>query len=380
MQKEVRYKRNNLFAEGRRIKRPGLSSLASFAALACLLIPATVFGGESSRWTSLPDEVAVHENGLLTVGYAMIGSESDWRIACNASVLSAFTRENGYSLLVSDAQQKPEKQIKALREFISQEVDYILLDPVVESGWDVSLEEAKEAGIPVIVFDREVETEETDVIACSLGSDFKLEGLRAVAFLKAYLESISYTEPLNIVHIQGTLESSAQRGRTEALDEALSAHSDWTLLDRQSGAFTTSKGKEVMVDMLEKYGGQIQVVYCENDNEAYGAIQAIEEAGFRAGTDLAAGDILVLSFDATEEGLTYTLNGKILVNTECAPLYGPMLSQVIALLEEGEGPLSKQFVREEQFTALEEPAEVTVQGETYPATVVTGEMIKARDY
>ena len=333
-------------------------------------------------WSQLPGEVAVNEDGILTVGYVMIGSESDWRMACNKSITEAFSRENGYSLLISDAQQKHEKQVKAVREFINQEVDYILFNPIVESGWDASLEEAKEAGIPVIAFDRAVAERNEEAFTTWLGSDFYLEGQRACAWLEAFLEEAGYdeTKPLGIAHIQGTLSSSAQLGRSQALDEALAAHPNWQLLSRQSGEFTTAKGKEVMVDMLERFGDEIRVVYCENDNEAYGAIEAIREAGCTPGTDLGKGEILIMSFDATHNGLTMTLDGQIAVNTECAPQYGPMLTQLVQKIEKGEELPDRQYVSEAQFSALESPAQISVGDQTYDVTMVTEEVIAGRGY
>ena len=326
------------------------------------------------------EEVAVNEKGILTVGYVKIGAESDWRLACNKSMTETFTTENGYYMMTSDAQQKQEKQVKAVREFISQEVDYILLDPITESGWDSSLEEAKEAGIPVIVFDREVDVEDPDAYIAWLGSDFYLEGQRACAWLEAFLAQQGYEDTIRIAHIQGTLNSSAQLGRTQALDDALAAHENWELLERQDGEFTTAKGKEVMVDMLQRWGDEIQVLYCENDNEAYGAIEAINETGRKAGTDLAAGEILVLSFDATRSALVMTSKGQIAVNTECAPLYGPLLTQLIQKIERGETPEKRQYVREEQFSSLPEPAEVTVGDKVYEVTPLTEELIQQRTY
>ena len=372
---------NDGFRDGRRAA--GFAGAA--AALSVMLSAALFFhmaaGAESSGSGS---EVAVNENGILTVGYVMIGAESDWRLACNKSVEEAFTRANGYSLIVSDAQQKPEKQIKAVREFINQEVDYILLNPIIESGWEASLEEAKEAGIPVITFDREVDVETEDAYIAWLGSDFYLEGEKACAWLEAFLEENMPDERkddgIGIVHLQGTMNSSAQLGRTKALDDALERNASLKLLDRQSGDFTTAKGKEVMVDMLARFGEEIEVVYCENDNEAYGAIDAIREAGRTPGTDLAAGEILVMSFDATHNGLAMTMDGQIAVNTECAPQYGPLLTQLIQKIERGEEVPERQYVNEEQFSAQAEPAEVSVRGETFPVTMVTEEVIDARTY
>ncbi len=351
-----------------------MSLVAALLLPLTMCVPALASPGESGSM----GEIAVNTEGILTVGYVMIGAESDWRLACNRSVEEAFTRANGYSLLVNDAQQKPEKQIKAVREFVNQEVDYILLNPIVESGWEASLEEARDAGIPVIVFDREVDVATEEAYVTWLGSDFYLEGKKACAWLEAFLADKEQAEPVGIVHIQGTLDSSAQLGRTRALDDALARHPEWKLLDRQSGDFTTAKGKEVMVDMLSRLGDQIQVVYCENDNEAYGALEAIEEAGLRAGTE--PGQILLLSFDATHSGLRLTMEGQIAVNTECAPLYGPLLTQLIQELERGETLPEKQYVQEMQFSALDSPAQVDVEGQVYPVTRLTRELIENRPY
>ena len=358
--------------------RKMLKSLGAAAALGILFHAPMVMA--DSNEGLVPGEVAVNDGKMLSIGYVMIGAESDWRLACNKSIRDAFTRENGYSLLVSDAQQKHEKQIKAVREFINQEVDYILFNPIVESGWEASLEEAREAGIPVIGFDREVDAKAGEACTTWIGSDFLLEGQKACAWLEAYLESIAYEGTLGVVHIQGTLGSSAQIGRTRALDDALAAHPQWKLLSRQNGDFTTAKGKEVMVEMLAAYGDEIQVVYCENDNEAYGAIEAIQEAGKTPGTDLAAGEILILSFDAARNGLLLTLGGQIAVDTECAPEYGPLLTQIIQKLESGEELPARQVVEEAQFSSIPIPAELSLNGQTWPVIQLTEELIESRSY
>ena len=374
---------------------PGYAAAAAAAVLlSCAFLPAAVYAadeGETGREGQATQEmdareVAVNEKGTLTVGYVMIGAESDWRLACNRSVQEAFSRENGYSLLINDAQQKPEKQIKAVREFINQEVDYILLNPIVETGWDASLEEAREAGIPVIMFDREADVKEQGAFETWIGSDFYLEGEKACAWLETFLEGTDEKDEsavdreIGVVHIQGTINSSAQIGRTRALDEALERHPEWMLLDRRSGDFTTAKGKEVMVDMISMYGDEIDVVYCENDNEAYGAIDALREAGYTAGTDMENGEVLVISFDATHNGLSMTMEGQIAVNIECAPEYGPLLTQLIQKIEKHEALPFRDYVSESQFSSLEEPAEITVRGKTYPVTVVTEEVIGSRNY
>lgn len=188
---------------------------------------------------------------------------------------STFSKDNGYELIFDDAQQKQENQITAIRNFIQQEVDYIVLAPVTETGWDTVLQEAKDAAIPVIIVDRMVDVSDDSLYTAWVGSNFELEGKKASAWLKAYADAKGMKE-INIVDIQGTIGASAQIGRTKGLADAVEANG-WNLLAAQTGEFTQAKGQEVMESMLKQYDN-INVVYCENDNEAFGAIDAIEAA------------------------------------------------------------------------------------------------------
>ena len=230
-------------------------------------------GGASNNKTSSGDGGSGDGNDLITVGFSQVGAESDWRTANTESMKSTFTEANGYRLIFDDAQQKQENQLKAIRNFIQQEVDYIVLAPVTESGWDAVLKEAKDADIPVIIVDRMVDVSDDSLYTAWVGSNFKLEGQKACAWLKAYQDA-KKIDKINIVDIQGTIGASAQIGRTEALNEAVKANG-WNLLAQQTGEFTQAKGQEVMESMLKQYK-DINVVYCENDNEAFGAIDAIE--------------------------------------------------------------------------------------------------------
>ena len=315
----------------------------------------------------------------VTVGFSQIGSESDWRMASTASIQQAFA-ESPYTLLFNDGQQKQENQIKAIREFIDQDVDYIILDPCVETGWDSALMEAKEAGIPVIVIDRAVEVSDESLYTAWIGSDFYLEGQRAMKWLEAYLEKEGYEEPVNLVGIQGTIGATAQIGRSRALEEAANAHENWTLLEEQTGDYTEAKGKEVMEEYLRKYQDGIQVVYCENDNEAYGAIDAIREAGRKVGMNVKNGEILVLSFDATHDGLRMALDGKIAVNTECSPLYGKRLVKMIDEMEQGELPERTTYIEEGQFSTYSGIRAVWVVDNSYLVTKLTEEILEEREY
>ena len=286
------------------------------------------------------------KDDVITVGFSQVGAESDWRTANSESMKSTFSEKNGYKLIFDDAQQKQENQITAIRNFIQQEVDYIVLAPVTESGWDPVLKEAKDADIPVIIVDRMVDVSDDSLYTAWVGSDFKLEGEKACAWLKAYTEAKGMKE-VNIVDIQGTIGASAQIGRTEALNEAVKANG-WNLLAQQTGEFTQAKGQEVMESMLKQYDN-INVVYCENDNEAFGAIDAIEAAGKTVGSDIANGEIMVISFDTTHAGLQDVLDGKIECDVECNPLHGPRAEELIKKLEAGEDVDKQNYVDEEIF-------------------------------
>ena len=311
---------------------------------------------------------------MITVGFSQVGAESDWRTANSESMKSTFSTENGYNLIFDDAQQKQENQIAAIRNFIQQEVDYIVLAPVTESGWDTVLQEAKDAEIPVIIVDRMVNVSDDSLYTAWVGSNFKLEGQKACEWLKAYAEAKGMSE-VNIVDIQGTIGASAQIGRTEALNEAVEANG-WNLLAQQTGEFTQAKGQEVMESMLKQYDN-INVVYCENDNEAFGAIEAIKAAGKTVGPD---GDILVMSFDTTKQGITDTLSGDIIVNTECNPLHGPRVEQIIKQLQAGETPEKQAYVEEGIYAHGSDVASVTVDGTDYEVTEVTQDVVDARAY
>lgn len=323
-------------------------------------------------------------SGEITVGFAQVGAESDWRTACTKSVKDTFTSKNGYKLIFDDAQQKQENQITAIRNFIQQDVDYIVLDPVTETGWDTVLKEAKDAGIPVIVVDRMVNVSDDSLYTMRIGSDFKAEGNKACDWLKQYADAqgVAQTD-IKIVDIQGTIGASAQIGRTEGLNDAVKANG-WKLVAQQTGEFTQAKGQEVMESIL-KQNSDFNVVYCENDNEAFGAIDALEAAGKKVGTDLKNGDVMVMSFDSTKAGLTDVKDGKITLDTECNPLYGPKLDEIIKNLEAGKKVEKSQFIDEAMFAHDDTVKSVSAAGESgdakkYDVTVVTDDVISGRSY
>jgi simple sugar transport system substrate-binding protein len=282
----------------------------------------------------------------VVVGFSQIGAESDWRNANTKSVRDAFTTEDGFYLLYEDAQQKQEKQIKAIRNFILQEVDYIILNPIVETGWDTVLLEAKDAGIPVIVADRMVDVTDDSLYTCWLGTDVKAEGENAGKWLAEYLEEQGRAdETIHIVTLQGTLGSTAQIGRTAGFAEVMKNHPNWKMLDMQEGDFTQAKGNEVMEAFLEEYD-DIDVVISENDNMTFGAIDAIEAAGKTCGPD---GDIIVISFDAVSAAFDAMIAGEINADFECNPLQGPQLKKIVETLMAGETVDKIQYMEETYF-------------------------------
>ncbi|MCR4922599.1 MAG: ABC transporter substrate-binding protein [Lachnospiraceae bacterium] len=327
------------------------------------------------------DERIVKNSGReLTIGFSQVGEESDWRLASIRSVKEAFSNKNGYNLIYDNAQQKQENQIKAVREFIDQNVDYIIIDPITELGWENTLKEAREAQIPVVIVDRNVRVTEEGLLKAWIGSDFKLEGDKACAWLKSFLDNNKLIGRMNIAHIQGTIDSSAQLGRTAALDEALSKYNNWRLIARDSGDFTQAKGKEIMKKFLSRWGSEINIVFCENDNEAFGAIEAIEEYGRKVGKDIRKGEILVISFDSTRIGLKKTLEGKIALNVECNPDYGPSLTQIVMDIEEGKTVSKDLYLEENLFSTVDSIKDVRLESKTYPVTIVTKELIESRNY
>lgn len=335
-------------------------------------------GNRTSNETEEAQEATSKE--YIVVGFSQLGAESDWRSANTESMKSTFTRANGYELILEDGQQKQANQITAIRTFIQQEVDYIVLAPVIETGWDTVLQEAKDAGIPVIIVDRMVDVEDDSLFTCWVGSDFELEGKKLAEWLNEYATAQGIeASDIHIVNIQGTLGASAQIGRTKALADAAAAYG-WDLMAEVTGDFTQAKGQEVMEDVLEQYDN-VNVVYCENDNEAFGAIEAIEAAGRTVGSDITNGEIMVISFDGVKnEALSYALEGKITCIAECNPDHGPRVQAIIELLEAGGIPDKFSYVDGDIFSADETVSNITVDGTNYDVTIITEEFVAQREY
>lgn len=333
-----------------------------------LLLSLLVLTGCGSSRPVTTEQTKQTENideGRIVVGFSQLGAESDWRSENTESMKKAFSIGNGYTLVFNDGQQKQTNQITAIRTFIQQDVDYIVLAPVMETGWDSVLEEAKEAKIPVILVDRMVDVADRSLYQCWIGSDFELEGKKVCEWLYQYtLANDIPSEDLHIVDLQGTLGSTAQLGRSRGLNEAAIEHG-WDIVALKDADFTQEKGREVMSELLREYDN-INVVYCENDNEAIGAIKAIEAAGLTAGADIKNGEIMVLSFDGiNREALAYAKEGKIACIGECNPLHGPRVAALIQNLERGREPEKFNYVEERIFSTLDDVETIKVDGIEY---------------
>ena len=320
-----------------------------FAFLLCFAVMLAGCGSVSVTSDTVPQEESESsepEEGDIVIGISQVGSESDWRTTNTEAYRDTFTEEKGYYLIFEDGQQKQENQVKALRKFILKGVDYIVLDPIVETGWDAVLQEAKDANIPVIIADRNVSVEDESLYTCWVGSDFMQEGRNAGEWLAAYLKSRGReNRDINIVTLQGTLGSTAQIGRTLGFAEVMEKHPSWNMLEYQSGDFTQAKAYEVMGYFLETYD-DIDVLISENDNMTFGAIEAIKEAGFRLGRN---GDIIIISFDAVRDALLLMQKGEIAADFECNPITAPSVEEIIQKMERGDAVEKAQYIDETYF-------------------------------
>ena len=309
--------------------------------LACLLALTALCGCGSAA------EADGEKNGRIVVGFSQLGSESDWRIANTRSMTDAFCEENGYQLEFDNAKQKQENQLAAVRNFILQGVDIIMIAPTEETGWENVLTEARDAGIPVIIVDRAVAVEDESLYLTSIGSDFLLEGQRATEWLAGELEKQGRgDEDVNILHLQGTYGATAQLMRTKALEDAAAENDRWHIAAQLYGDFTEAKGYEAVRDYLAS-DRDIDVIYSENDNMTFGAMQALDEAGISYGV---GGDVILISFDAVHEALEKCLAGQINLCVECNPLHGPRVDELIKRYQAGETIPKHIYVEETLFT------------------------------
>jgi galactofuranose transport system substrate-binding protein len=261
----------------------------------------------------------------LKVGFAQTGAESDWRTANSESIKSEAAKR-GVDLKFSDGQGKQENQIRAVRSFINQGVDIIMISPIVETGWEPVLREAKKAKIPVLLSDRSIATSDDSLYVAYVGSDFYKEGQMAAEWLAKFTNGKG-----NIVELQGTPGSAPANERRKSFADTIAKVPGLKIIDSQSGNFELTGGKQVMEAFLKKHGRNINIVYAHNDSMALGAIQAIEEAGMKPGKD-----IVIVSIDALKPAVQAVVDGKLNCAVECNPLFGPLVFDVAERILAGE--------------------------------------------
>ncbi|WP_054742767.1 ABC transporter substrate-binding protein [Cellulosilyticum ruminicola] len=331
-----------------------LGALLSMAMVSMLMVgcgggqPAATNTNAPEGDTAAAEETtsAGGDGDLITVGFSQVGAESDWRVANTQSMKESLSEANGFELIFADAQQKQENQIKAVRDFISQEVDVIVIAPVTETGWETVLGEAKDAEIPVIVVDRQLDVSDDSLYTCWVGSDFYQEGINAVDWLTKYMDGLGRgEEDLNVAVLQGTIGSSAEIGRTKGVRDELEKHSNYKIVAEQTGEFTQAKGQEVMESFL-KSGEDIDILIAQNDNMAFGAIDALKAVGKDPGED-----VVIVSFDAVKAAFDSMIAGDMNVSVECNPLHGPRVAELAKKIMNGEEVEKIQYVEEGVYPA-----------------------------
>jgi len=317
---------------GRRLFESGL-------AWACCLV--LIVGCDKRASTTQPAG-----EKTLVVGFSQVGAESAWRTAETRSV-KAEAAKRGADLRFSDAQGKQANQIKAVKSFIAQKVDVIVIAPVVETGWEAVLREAKRAKIPVVLVDRGITVRDESLHTTLIASDFVEEGRMAAEWLAKKMNGKA-----SIVELQGTTGSAPTIDRKRGFAEGLEKYPGMKIVKTQSADFTRAKGKEVMEAFIKSDRNRIQAVYAHNDDMALGAIQALEEAGLRPGED-----VILISIDAVRGAFEAMIAGKLNATVECNPLFGPILFDTIEKILAGES-VPKYIKNEDQLFEQSVAAEV----------------------
>jgi ABC-type sugar transport system substrate-binding protein len=289
---------------------------------------------------ALPLAFTAEKKKTLKIGFAQTGAESDWRTANSESMISE-AKKRGIDLKFSDGQGKQENQIRAVRSFINQGVDAIVLAPIVETGWEPVLREAKRAKIPVLLTDRSIQSSDDSLYVCFIGSDFYEEGRMAADWLAKRSGGKG-----GIVELQGTPGSAPANERRKAFADGIKKYPNLKIIDSQSGNFELTGGKQVMEAFLKKHGKAIDVVYAHNDFMALGAIQAIEQAGLKPGKD-----ITIISIDAMRAAVQAVADGKLNCTIECNPLFGPIVYDTVAKILAGEKVPKRMINKDELIDA-----------------------------
>ena len=295
------------------------------------------------------------EGSSIVVGFSQLGSESSWRIANTASMEQA-AKNFGYGLMMENANQKQEKQIDAIRSFIAYQVDVIVFSPIVETGWDNVLTEAKQAGIPVILMDRMIATEDDSLDTAYIGADFYAAGRRAGEYLLRKADAIG-AEKLRIVEISGTIDSSPMRGRQRGFMDVISQDERFTVIDSVSGDFLRTKGEECMREMLKKYGSDgFDVIFSHNDAMTLGALDVLDR------TEGIPEDLILITVDGEKDAVDALKAGRINCVVQCTPDLGLSVMRLVRELTEGRSVLKTNSPEEGVFSDFDDLTDPRVEG------------------
>lgn len=291
----------------------------------------------------------------LLMGVSQIGSESAWRIG-NTRDIEEEAKKSDISLMLENANQKQENQIAAIRRFIAYKVDVIAFSPIVEDGWDNVLQEAKSAGIPVILVDRDISTGQEGLTDCLIGADFYKEGVMAAEYLIRKADALNM-EQVNIVEITGTENSTPMRERQAGFMDTIASDKRMNVMQSIDGDFLTSRGAECMRSLLDTYGDKIDALYSHNDEMTLGALPEIEKAGFKPGED-----IIIMSIDGGQEAIDVLKEGKINCVVECTPKLGKQLMETALKLKSGQSVDKEIHPDEQVFTDEQDLSDLAPRG------------------
>ena len=317
-----------------------MRKIIGMAAAGAMLLALAGCSGSAGSSTAEGEAPAPED---LVVGFSQVGAESGWRAANTKDIQAAF-EDAGIPLKFSDAQQKQENQIKAIRSYIQQGVDVIAFSPVVESGWDTVLKEAKDADIPVVLTDRSVDSADTSLYVSFLGSDFVEEGKKAGTWVT---EEFADADSVKIIQLEGTTGSAPAIDRAEGFADVIGSDPKFEIVASQTGDFTRSGGKQV-TEALLKSNPDVDLIYAHNDDMGLGAIEAIEAAGLKPGVD-----VKIVTIDAVKDGMQALADGKINFIVECSPLLGKQLVEIVNKVVAGEDVESRIVTEETTFTQEE---------------------------
>ena len=279
-------------------------------------------------------EAPAASGDLITVGIINNDpNESGYRTANDADLKATFTEENGYSASFAYS-MKNDEQITAAQKFIQDGVDYLLLSAADTSGWDSVLQDAADAGVDVILFDRTIDADESLYLA-SIVSDMDKEGETAVNWLEG-----QGLDTYNIIHIQGVMGSAAQLGRTGALDAKVAADDNWNLVEQQTAEWNAETAQQIVNSVITS-GKEFNVIYAENDDMAKGAVAALDAAGISHGVGK---DVIVMGFDCNKWALEELLAGNWNYDGQCNPFQSSYIDDVI----KNGAPAEKTIIMDEK--------------------------------